>query len=247
MAKGEGAGGTGRASRTGTAGRAGAAVRAGTLLPASPSRRSDRNIQLIDASASRPEQIRAAGCHLMFLHGYAGMTMRQIAALLQIKAASLYYHFPSKQEILFDLMQATAAELLRGLREILASGEPPEAQLEQAIRWHVLFHTRKREEAFISHSELRSLTPENLETILKLRREYEKIFDSILRSCQRADGFTGEKPAVIRNSILTMCTATAGWFSPGGELTAEQVAEKLWQFVRHGVFPQRAVKDHSAA
>ena len=218
----------------------GEAAQAGTLLPALSPRPSESEFEPIDSSASRPEQIRAAGCHLMFLNGYAGMTMRQIAALLEIKAASLYYHFPSKQEILFDLMQATAVELLRGLRESVASGDPPEAQLEQAIRWHVLFHTRKREEAFISHSELRSLTPENLESILKLRHEYEKIFDSILRSCQRADDFTGEEQGVIRNSILTMCTATAGWFSPGGGLTAEQVAEKLWHLVRYGVFPQRA-------
>ncbi|MGH9785695.1 MAG: helix-turn-helix domain-containing protein, partial [Terriglobia bacterium] len=53
----------------------------------------------------RYNQIRAVGCRLLFDHGYAGMTMRQIAARLQMKAASLYHHFPSKQHILFNLMQ----------------------------------------------------------------------------------------------------------------------------------------------
>lgn len=180
----------------------------------------------------RFNQILAVGCRLLFEHGYAGMTMRQIAARLQIKAASLYYHFPSKQYILFDLMRATASELLEGLRRITQSDDGAEQQLDSAIRWHVLFHTQKREEAFVSHSELRSLEPENLKAILKLRHEYDRLFDSILQRGQREGVFEIEDVSVVRNSILTMCTATAGWFSPEGRLTAEQVAEQIRNFVR---------------
>ena len=65
------------------------ALRAGTLLPATLSR-PDAVKLTIPADASRLDQIRAVGCHLLFQHGYAGMTMRQIAAQLHIKAASLY-------------------------------------------------------------------------------------------------------------------------------------------------------------
>ena len=192
---------------------------------------------LVQARAEAPRvrrfnQIRAVGCRLLFQYGYAGMTMRQIAARLQMKAASLYYHFPSKQHILFDLMQATASELLEGLRAIAESDEEPAYQLDAAIRWHVLFHTQKREEAFVSHSELRSLEPENLKAILKLRREYDRLFDGILRRGQRRGVFEIEDVSVVRNSILTMCTATGSWFSPQGRLSAEQVADQIRNFVR---------------
>lgn len=204
---------------------------AGTLLPATPGwARPEPKISL-GASATRLDQIRQAGRHLLFRHGYSGMTMREIAASLRVKAASLYYHFPSKQHILFDLMHATASELLRGLREIVRSGQEPEVQLDAAIRWHVLFHTQKREEAFISHSELRSLEPENLRTILKLRRQYDLLFDAILKRGRRAGVFQFEEPSVVRNCILTMCTATAGWFSLEGRLSAEEVAGQISRFV----------------
>ena len=186
----------------------------------------------------RFNQICAVGCHLLFEHGYAGMTMRQIAARLQIKAASLYYHFPSKQHILFDVMRATASELLEGLRRIAESDDGPEQQLDAAIRWHVLFHTQKREEAFVSHSELRSLEPPNLQNILKLRREYDRLFDMILKRGQRKGAFQVEDLSVTRNCILTLCTATAGWYSPGGRLTAEQVAEKIRNLVWAALTPR---------
>ena len=210
---------------------------AGTLLPATRVRAPARTRAEAPAK-NRLDQIRAAGCRLLFEHGYAGMTMRQIAARLRIKAASLYYHFPSKQDILFDLMRATASELLEGLRRIAASDNGPGQQLEEAIRWHVLFHTQKREEAFVSHSELRSLEPENLKAILKLRHEYDRLFDAILQRGRQDGVFEIEDVSVVRNSILTMCTATAGWFSPQGRLTAEQVANQICNFV-HAALVQR--------
>lgn len=225
------------------------AARAGTLLPATPRRHSVSKASKtipFPAGVSRLDQIRRAGCDLLFEHGYAGMTMRQIAARLHVKAASLYYHFPSKQDILFDLMRTTASDLLKGLQEIAASDQTSKAQLEAAIRWHVLFHTQKREEAFVSHSELRSLTPPNLKAILKLRHEYDRRFDSILKRGQREGVFSVHEEGVVRNCILTMCTATAGWFSPQGRLSAEQVADQIWNFVWTGlVKPDPAAQDEA--
>lgn len=213
-------------------------LRAGTLLPARlsrPANGEDAFRKTIPADASRLDQIRAVGSHLLFQHGYAGMTMRQIAALLDIKAASLYYHFPSKQEILFDLMHRTVSDLLEGLRRIAQSGEAGVAQLEQAVRWHVLYHTQKREEAFISHSELRFLDPDNLRSILKLREQYESVFDAMLQQAYQQGALRQLPTGVMRNAILTMCTATAGWFSPEGRLTAAEIADQIWSFVSAAV------------
>ncbi len=228
------------------------AAAAGTLLPArpavsnpaptNPTPRSEP-VPVPAGPESRLDQIRRAGCALLFRSGYSGMTMREIAASLQIKAASLYYHFPSKQHILFDVMHATVEELLAGLREIAASEGDPETQLDRAIRWHVLYHTSKREEASVSHSELRFLEPDNLRTILKLRREYERLFDAILKRGRRKGVFQISELSVVRNCILTMCTSTAGWFSSQGPLAAEEVAAEISRFVRAALLGGNAKGD----
>jgi AcrR family transcriptional regulator len=269
------------------------AARAGTLIAARAGTQESGKPKPLSFPEGTPrlEQIRRVGCRLLYQYGYAGMTMREVAAQLHIKAASLYHHFPSKQHILFDLMHETATELLRGLERIVEAGtrdsglaireasepqsEPrpsggapsaarragvaegswspganapspalralndPLQQLDAAIRWHVLFHTQRREEAFVSHSEMRSLTPANLAKILTVRERYETVFGDILLRCRR-QGLIGEmKPPgdirVVRNAILTMCTATAGWFNPGGRLTAGQVADEMVAFVRNGL------------
>jgi AcrR family transcriptional regulator len=218
----------------------GAAARAGTLLPATPSRRSRVSFP---AGAPRLEQIRSVGCQLLYQYGYSGMTMRQIAAHLKIKAASLYHHFPSKQDILFDIMYSTATELTQGLLRIEGSVKGSLAQLDAAIRWHVLFHTRRQLEAFVSHSELRSLTPTNLESVMNVRRSYDVIFTELLNRCQREGVIPRRDPSLTRNLILTMCTATAGWFNPEGKLTADQVADRAADFVWQGLLPAASATD----
>jgi AcrR family transcriptional regulator len=212
-----------------------AAARAGTLLPATPT---PPPRLPITADMPRLEQIRRVGCRLFYQYGYSGMTMRQLAARLDIKAASLYYHFPSKQDILFDLMSHTAHALMEGLLRIVSPERDPRTQLDAAIRWHVLFHTQKREEAFISHSEMRSLTSENLHRILNVREHYELVFSDILNRCQKEGVFPKRDTSVVRNAILTMCTATAGWFNPEGKLTADEVADQIVEFTWHGLLSE---------
>ena len=98
---------------------------AGTLLAAKPASATPGPVKNLSGSNTRLDQIRRAGCVLLFQYGYSGMTMRELAASLKIKAASLYYHFPSKQHILFDVMHATVSELFAGLREIAESSQDP--------------------------------------------------------------------------------------------------------------------------
>ncbi|KKB64759.1 transcriptional regulator [Robbsia andropogonis] len=53
----------------------------------------------VHASATSREKILAAATKIAQAHGYGGLNMRVLAEDLGIKAASLYYHFPSKADL----------------------------------------------------------------------------------------------------------------------------------------------------
>src|SRR5262244_652290 len=79
--------------------------------------------------------------------GYHGTSMRTLARGLRMEPASLYYHFPSKQEILFAILDRTLDDLLEGLERAVAAAEGPRERLRAAVRFHVLFHAHRRQEA----------------------------------------------------------------------------------------------------
>src|SRR5207344_2443537 len=71
------------------------------------------------------EAIRKAALRLIFEHGYAAMSLRQLAAEVGIQSGSLYNHISTKQELLFDLIRDHINELLRQLDRALQEKQRP--------------------------------------------------------------------------------------------------------------------------
>ena len=92
------------------------------------------------------EAIRKAGLRLIFEHGFAAMSLRQLAAEVGIQSGSLYNHISTKQELLFDLIRDHINELLRQLDRALQGKQRPVDKLRAFTAFHVTYHmTRKRE------------------------------------------------------------------------------------------------------
>ena len=186
-----------------------------------------------DAVAS--DRILKAATALFCECGYHGTPMRALARVLRMEAPSLYYRFPSKQEILFAILDRTLDDLLGGLREAVATAEGPGERLRAAVRFHVLFHARRRREAFVSHSELRSLTAANLRRVITKRDQYEQVFRGLLLAGVRAGSFQVADVKLTAAAILSMCTGVATWFSEDGRLPAEAIAERYVETISRSV------------
>src|SRR3989442_12142279 len=84
------------------------------------------------------ERILRAATALFRERGYHGSSMRTLARGLRMEAASLYYHFASKQEILFAILDRTLADLLPGVGRAAAAGDGPQPRLRAAGGLHRL-------------------------------------------------------------------------------------------------------------
>lgn len=177
-------------------------------------------------NADAAERIREAATALFSERGYFGTPVRALASSVAIEAGSLYYHFPSKQQILFDNFARTMDDINAGLDAALAGVSLPEARFRAAVRFHVLFHTERQNDAFISHSEMRALTPANRAKIIAKRRRYEQTFCALLDDGVKAGVFTIADTKLTTIAILTLCSGVADWFKGEGRLDAEAVADR---------------------
>jgi AcrR family transcriptional regulator len=102
-------------------------------------------------------RVRAAALKRFAASGYAAVSMREIAADVGVRPGALYNHFPTKQDILKDLMLSHMAALLAAWD---SSDFPPETDpLERFVRFHIRYHLERADEVFISYMELRNLEP----------------------------------------------------------------------------------------
>jgi AcrR family transcriptional regulator len=183
------------------------------------------------------EAIRKAGVRLIFEHGFAAMSLRQLAAEVGIQSGSLYNHISTKQQLLFDLVQDHINELLRQLDLALEGKQRPEEKLRAFVAFHVTYHMTKKREVFIANSELRSLEPKNYEAIVALRGAYEQRLAQILAEGVSEGAFEVVDVQVATFAILALLTGLCTWYRPGGRLTREAIVAAHEKLVLSGVAP----------
>lgn len=194
----------------------------------------------VGSSGPRTEEaIREAGLDLIFQHGYAAMTMRDLAKAVGIQPGSLYRYVPSKQDLLMDLLGSNMAEMLRQWDEASAGVHGAADRLRRFVAFHIGYHTARRREVFICSMELRSLEPGNYKKIVGLRRTYERHLIDILNQGVQAGVFDIKDPQIAAFGLLAMLTGVCAWFQPTGRLAKDELAESYVQLICRGIMNGR--------
>lgn len=129
---------------------------------------------------SRREEIIQASSILFKEKGYSAVTMRDIAKAMGIKAASLYNHIQSKQEILSVIIINLAEEFTTGMDQIKSSDKSTVQKLENIIALHIDVTLRNAEGLASLNSDWMHLEEDSLIYYEKMRRDYEENFRGIL-------------------------------------------------------------------
>jgi len=169
--------------------------------------------------------IRAAGLDLFARHGYEAVSMRQIAAAVGVQAAALYRYFPTKEALLFTLLDLHLRELTTSWDATRPTSHDATARLTAFVGHHLSFHIERRHATHVSNMDLRSLTKERLSAILKLRGAYEKELRVILRDGAEQGMFAIDDVGLIAMAILQMISGVIVWFRPDGKLSVEDVTK----------------------
>lgn len=169
-------------------------------------------------------RIREVATELFYEKGYHGTSMREIAAHVGIKAASLYNHFASKHDILFEIAFGTMHEMLEGAQAAINSVSAAEDQLRCLVEFHVQYSASNRLRAKVADDQLHALDAAHRGPVLELRDTYERLFRGVLRRGADECGWVVDDVAVVSFAIATMASAVGIWYRDTGRLSADAVA-----------------------
>ncbi len=179
-------------------------------------------------------RIRKAALGLFARHGYAAVSMRQIASEVGVQAGALYNYTPDKQSLLFRLMQDHMQDLLAAYDSL---GQPKDANeaLRQFVGFHIRFHLERPDEVFIAYMELRNLTSDNFVEVEALRRQYEDSLEAILQAGHEAGQFFVTDTKIATLAVIAMLNGVMTWYRSGGRLSLDEVEKIYWDMVRKSV------------
>lgn len=182
----------------------------------------------------RKEEILNVSARLFKKKGYAAVTMRDIAKELDIKAASLYNHISSKQEILKMTIITIAEEFTQEMSVIYTSEKSSIEKLKKIIALHVKIAYENPYGMASLNSDWMHLE-EQLEYYLELRNTYEDNFRSIIKAGVSSKEIIGANTEIMLFSILSTLRSLYLWIPKKEDLNPTELTENLSSVLIEGI------------
>ena len=180
----------------------------------------------------RNRMLRAAA-RCFNLKGYSGTSLKDVADLLGLTDAALYYYVRNKQELVY-LCYLRAADVGReAMQRAIGDGENGLDTVRRYLRYHIEYMVGDQGPIAIM-SEIPSLKPEHREEILELSRKHSAEFEALLER-GIADGSI--RPCDVRmtgNAIMGSLNWIPKWFH-GDPAVAEKIREEFPHILSAGL------------
>jgi AcrR family transcriptional regulator len=183
---------------------------------------------------TRKEEIIKTAAKLFKEKGYSAVTMRDLAAAMGIKAASLYNHITSKQEILKAIIVSLAEEFTREMDVIKASEHSAIEKLKLIVALHVEITVKNTYGMACLNNDWMHLE-EQLAYYLQLRKTYEQDFVDIIKSGIVTDQIIDANAEIIMFSILSTLRSLYLWIPKKEDVNANDLAETLSRVLINGI------------
>jgi TetR/AcrR family transcriptional regulator, cholesterol catabolism regulator len=195
---------SGSRARVSTAGAARAQRRAGTAEPDNGRKRNThrRSPEIIDAAA-----------RVFAERGYHGASTQDIADVLNIRQASLYYYFRSKEVALEIVCTRGVEDFFKAAQAIATGPGKPSEKLAGLIRSHISPILDRGDFVKVFQTQRQFLPTESRRRVGKWSRGIEQLFESVIREGQRSGEFRDTlDPRLMTLAILGMANAVASWY-----------------------------------
>lgn len=167
--------------------------------------------------------------------GYHGATVEQISKSLGISKPSIYYHFASKEEILFEFSRFAHNKALEGLKKIAEGSEGAEEKLKKAIDFHIDLLSFELTPAMVDLHWQFSLPKKLAGPIKKLRAGFDALLRGIIAQGIGEGVFKNVDPKVAGFCIVGAINFLPQWFSTKGPLSREEIKKLMRDYLMKGI------------
>jgi TetR/AcrR family transcriptional regulator, cholesterol catabolism regulator len=199
-----------------------------------------------DQSVNR-EDILLAAADVLQRSGYEATTMKDIAAAVNLTAASLYHHFRNKDALLLAVLEAGLDQVIGQIEPIVTADIPSDEKLRRMIYEHVVGLTQNTAIGAAMVFEIRSLMGLKSGADVAIRADkqayadfiarrdeffarrdlFEDLFRRVVRAGMNNGTFREVDVAIFTKTILGAHNWVGVWYKPGGRLDGEQIAAMM--------------------
>lgn len=195
-----------------------------------------------------PYPIIQAAAKLFRKHGFAGVSMREIAEAVQLSKAGLYHHCPSKEGLLAEMVRVAGELLLEQLDATRKIAGPPRERIHAFLISRLQLVADYRDLFAIVFQERPLLSGASFRDVAKSAQNYRSGVRQLLQEAQKAGELRSDIDIHLLMLAIDGMTGWAClWYRPEGKQGPETIAETFWSFLAHGVLSEQSAGPRASA
>ncbi len=179
---------------------------------------------------NRRDELLRAAARLFAQGGFEATSMRDIAGEVGMIAGSMYYHFPSKEDLIAAVYARGVTQITEAVRNAIDGARAPWDRLEAACIAHLQELLAENAFARVMTADLSRLPPALRRRLVTRRDAYEALFVGILDVLPLP---AGTDRRLLRLHVLGALNWTPTWYSAGDQPPAA-IARALVSSLRRG-------------
>jgi AcrR family transcriptional regulator len=183
----------------------------------------------------RKEEIIATASSLFRKKGYNAVSMRLLAQEVGIKAASLYNHIDSKQEILAHIILGVAQRFTDGMEVVKVLDVDPLKKIREVILLHIEITLGDPEGMESLQNNWMYLEGDSMMAYKKSRNAYEENLRSIIKEGIATNHIRNVNPELMIYSMLSTLRYLYIWYPRQKDIDPERLKEEIMMVILRGV------------
>ena len=183
----------------------------------------------------RREAALKAASALLNERGYAGTSLADVAARLNITNNALYYYFKNKEELFYQCFVRSQAVLDRALATADREGKHGIEKVERFVR--NLQRAQRESGVLPNAAQIYALSAEHRARIQQRSREHQSVLRGFLEEGM-ADGSIRPLDPAVASSLIMGGLYTVPNFLERPVADPERVREQIIDFIRHSLIPK---------
>ena len=184
------------------------------------------NINLRDELvAYRKDRILRAACDSFYEHGYHDCTVDMIAERLSGTKAIVYYYFPDKHSILYEIYRWALEEVQYLIHRAATENDDARAKLAEIARNYAMWVINNTRVVGVYWREVQSLSSEARDAVLAEQKNIDNILARVIQEGVSNGVFQMPDVQTAARAITGMITFTYVWWRDDKRLSPEAAAD----------------------
>ena len=191
-----------------------------------------------DDYEAKSQAIMDSAAALFAKAGYPSAKMEDVAKACGATKSMLYHYFPTKDDLLFAMLQEHLQRVIGVLEDALATPGTPRDRLFALVLAYTQKSAQSRRRHTIAMQDLKYLPKAKQPPLLELQRGVTGLVAALLRELNPGLPAEVYKPYALM--LIGMMNWADFWHKPGGPMKAQELCERMARLFLKGFMAEKA-------